>query len=353
MKSAAPSFFRRAAISGLAALLLLAGGAFPAVAEARPDACKPNGEPGPPVYRCAKEGDLLEVRLSDLHPTQAVLGFREIHYRLGRYEAGKDKVNKRFDDWCKASGLGDAKAADADARLDDPKSFTCELAPGAETEKSVEDMKAVVIGPGGEPYLVDGHHTLNAFFERKDGGADVLVRLKVLANLGALKSEEFWKTMQEKGWVWLRDGNGQPIAPKQLPKRLGLTHFADDPYRGLLYFQRDVSFKQDAANANFQELYWGQWLRRNPRFKLNSYRLDDFKDFIAADEAAGKLIAGLKGGDTVDSGLSARDLGRIDFDTGEFAKVSRSFCEDKPGKIGYAFYYYHNVLRHPPKLACR
>ena len=60
-----------------ALLLLLAGFSAMAVAE---------------DYRAAKPGDLLQVRLEQLHPTQAVVGYDQIYYKLGpshlRYQTG-------------------------------------------------------------------------------------------------------------------------------------------------------------------------------------------------------------------------------------------------------------------------
>ena len=57
------------------------------------------------VERCnATAGDLIDVRLDELLPTQPSLGYDEAYYKLGRYKFGKDAVNKRFDDWCERHG---------------------------------------------------------------------------------------------------------------------------------------------------------------------------------------------------------------------------------------------------------
>ncbi|MGB4137871.1 MAG: hypothetical protein WA971_14995, partial [Microbacterium sp.] len=74
---------------------------------------------------CAQPGDLIDVRIGDVLPTQPSLGYDEVYYKLGRYTLGKDKVNKKFDDWCEANGQGEAAAAAPEARLDDPTSFSC------------------------------------------------------------------------------------------------------------------------------------------------------------------------------------------------------------------------------------
>jgi hypothetical protein len=120
------------------------------------------------------------------------------------------------------------------ARLDEPSSFTCQLAVGKETPDTVAAMKTVVIGPGGEPFLTDGHHTLTAFFETADGGANLHVRLRVLANFSTLTRQDFWAQMEANKWVWLNDADGQPITVNKLPTGVGLANFGNDKYRPAL-----------------------------------------------------------------------------------------------------------------------
>jgi len=147
-----------AAIVTLTAATLLAAPA----AQAAPK-CPTPAKGTPAINMCAQRGDLLDVRIGDVLPTQPSLGYDEVYYKLGRYTLGKDKINKKFDDWCEANGQGEAAVADASARLDDPTSFTCTIPVGQETAESIAPMKTVVIGPGGKLYLTDGHHTLTSF----------------------------------------------------------------------------------------------------------------------------------------------------------------------------------------------
>ena len=51
-------------------------------------------------YCAAAEGDLLDVTLDVLHPTQPSLGYDEVYSRLGRYTIGKDASDQLFDAWC-------------------------------------------------------------------------------------------------------------------------------------------------------------------------------------------------------------------------------------------------------------
>lgn len=163
----------------------------------------------PQGTECARSGSIVDVRLEELRPTQPSLGHDAVLYRLGRYGAEKDKVNKKYVDWCQASGLSDAVSASPAASLTDPGSFACELRPGQETDDSRQKMKTVVIGPQGRPYLVDGHHTITAFRELPDGGPDLKVRLRVVGNLSGLDEQTFWERMRSRKWAWFEGPRGE------------------------------------------------------------------------------------------------------------------------------------------------
>jgi hypothetical protein len=287
-------------------------------------------------YRCAREGDLLDVRIGDVHPTQPSLGYDEVYYKLGRYTLGKDSLNKKFSDWCEADGRIDAVAAQAGARLDDPSSFTCRIVRGQETPDSMAPMKTVVIGPGGEPFLTDGHHTLTAFAETPDGGLNLHVRLRVLANFSRLSSNAFWSAMEDHQWVWLQEPSGSTIDAGDLPTSIGLANFADDGYRSLLYFGRDIGYAQN--NIPFQEFYWGVWLRdSNPDLAWDA---NDLASYLAAVDTFTHAQVALPPAATVAGGFTAADLDALaTWNTSEFAKLSKPYSDPKPGKLAYALEY--------------
>ncbi len=244
-------------------------------------------QPRNTAYLDAKPGDILEVRIEELTPTQAALGYDQIHYKLGRWQGDFDRptwqadaanqldylnrtVGKKFDDYCEDTGQGErahafqtieeAKAA----RLDQPDTFECKDPPGAHPDV----MKTVVVGWDGNLYLTDGHHSFTALREISDGGPKLPVWVKVDANFSdAPTREAFWQRMVDQNKTWLRDGNNQPITVDQLPTRLGLPNdteaggMQEDPYRSLVYFTRDIAY--DATDLpEFAEFLWGDWLRR-------------------------------------------------------------------------------------------
>lgn len=296
---------------------------------------------------CAAPDSLLDVRIGDVHPTQPSLGYDEVYYKLGRYSPSlsKDAVNKQFDDWCEANGQEEAASAPTGATVTDPSTFTCTVSVGSETADTIAPMKTVVIGPGGTLYLTDGHHTLTSFAEAD--GLDVHVRLRVLGNLSGLTETQFWQTMQDNKWVWLRDVSGHAITPAQLPQNVGLAQFEDDSARSIMYFARDIGYSADGA-VPFQEFYWGAWLRAHTELGLAAWDQDDWDASLALVKTITEAQVALAPTDVVDaeSGYTAADLST--FTTwndgkaatkGEWAKLSQPYSAEKPGKLAYMVAY--------------
>ncbi|ROQ67924.1 hypothetical protein EDD93_2374 [Streptomyces sp. 840.1] len=305
-----------------------------------------------------KAGDLLDVTLGRLHPTQPTVGFDQIYYKLGRYTATKDEangdLNKRFDDWCETNGQEKAASARPGATLSDASSFSCTVPLGEETAATRAAMKTVVVGPGGALYLTDGHHSLTSFLEAPDGGPGTHIRLRVVDNLSGLSTAAFWKTMQENKWVWLRDENNRPITTDQLPQHLGLAHFHDDRYRSLVYFTRDIGYQAPDGAAEFLEFQWGTWMRE--RVDLGTYDLAAPASYLSAIRAASEAMSATPGDTVVADGRTADELGRMaEWNNGkkptggEFGKLSAPISDAKPGKLAYALDYRSRVA---PAPAC-
>lgn len=322
---------------------VLVATAVPATAteERAPSCGHESGSGAGPVDAC-DEGDLLEVRLGDLHPTQPAVGDDQIHYKLGRYTLGKDEINKRFDDWCEANGQGGVDDADADARLTDPSTFDCDIDVGDESGDELAEMKTVVVGPGGVPYLTDGHHTFTSLLEV--AGPDVRVRVRVQDDLSTLSTAEFWKRMRADDRVWLRDADGSTITPDELPRRLGLEEMHDDELRGLVYFTKDIGYS--SPEALYAQFRWGNWISGDAPVDLSDWDRGDADSYLDAIRAVSEAQTDVDASDVVDGGYTASELGALEewndgdpADEGEFAKLSRPYSADAPGKLAYALEY--------------
>lgn len=282
----------------------------------------------------ARPGDVLGVPLAELRPTQGAIGYDQIYYTLGRWQADFDRptwqfdearhlqylratVGKKFDSYCAVTGQGGLAAGSLTsieslqaARLNQAGSFACTDAPGTHAQ----DLKTVVVGWNGKLYLTDGHHSLSSLYEAEDGGADLQVWVRVDANyyLGsqlsagltvktALRDADaptavpdatvaeaaFWQQMVAENKAWLRDGDNRPLVPAQLPSHLGLAGpgnpdgLQDDPYRALVYFARDIGY-DNGSLPEFAEFMWADWLRK---------RLDLSRYAVGAPAPASRILA--------------------------------------------------------------
>ncbi|HEY9271347.1 ParB/Srx family N-terminal domain-containing protein [Achromobacter sp.] len=337
------------------------------------------------AYLEAKPGDVIQVRIEELHATQSAIGYDQIYYKLGRWQgdfarptwAAKPEqqldylnrtVGKKFDDYCEDMGgseraqefqsIAEARAA----RLDQPATYTCKNAPGT----NAANLKTVVVGWDGNLYLTDGHHTFSSLREIADGGPKLPVWVKVDANYSSLpNAAAFWQRMVDERRAWLRDGQNQPITVDQLPARLGLASaqeaggMQEDRYRSLVYFTRDIAY----SNGNlpeFAEFLWGDWLRRQaaggqlpgldqyktvapaaPAQILAASTLDKSlvpaganDSYAAAVRDASLKMAALKDSDIVFDDRDAAGLGRIvlvpDAASGSPTKKARDTLEELP-----------------------
>lgn len=363
----------------LAALALVAVGyvapvnAVTVAAPAAPKGC--SQATGDKAKFCkVKAGTLLPLELRDLRPTQPSLGYDEVYYKLGRYSYGTlpvadggptkgDTINKKYDDWCEAYGLSGANAS---AVQDGTGSLPAEpdlraMSPGYCTDKQdTGPMKTAVVGPGGQMYLTDGHHTFTSFWQMPDGGPTTPVRVKVTDNFSNLSNAAFWKQMKADKKTWLYNVADQPIPPSKLPKQLGLKNFANDPYRGVLYFARDIGYKQSDQSPPFQEFYWGDWLRtlqgtdpsatfsrfdlKEGAWKSNGSWDEESDGFLAlVRNVATKINEVCPADPTISNGLTAQRLGCIDeFGTSAFTDVQYGYTNaagKKPGKVAYSLKY--------------
>jgi hypothetical protein len=152
--------------------------------------------------------------------------------------------------------------------------------------------------------------------------------------------------MEKQQWTWLRDTNDAVITPDKLPTSLGLSNFANDEYRAVLYFARDIGYEQRASNATFLEFYWGRWLRAHPSIKLANYNLKDLTSYISLVKTLSQAQAALTDASVVSDGKTATQLGKLSAwnagaaeTAGEFAKLSQPYSASKPGKLAYMLEY--------------
>jgi hypothetical protein len=188
----------------------------------------------------AREPRLLPVPILSLRPTQMTVGIREVKEKRKHWRKFKSKTKQE-----KVLGT---------------------------------HMIPVVLGPGGERYVVDHHHLARALHD--EGVKDVLV--SVIADLSMVKPGEFWSVLDHKRWVYPYDGRGVRHQYNDIPK--DVTKLKDDPYRSLAGELRRVGgYSKDTLP--FSEFLWADFLRNRVSRKLVGA---DFEDAIAKALALAK-----------------------------------------------------------------
>ncbi|WP_145510070.1 ParB/Srx family N-terminal domain-containing protein [Yersinia rochesterensis] len=268
----------------------------------------------------AKSGDIIQIKLSELHPTQIAVGKLQIAGDLADYAHDSKRL---FNELCKVQGAGKLAEMNASSTPKDPYSYRCKLAIG--TKKA--DMNTVDIGPAGKLYLTDGHHAFNSFWDVPGGGGDVTLSVLVGQNVSrdsngkALTQAQFEQKMTELKHFLPIDAEGKPITFSQLPNTLGMSGFQDDPYRSMLYYLRGISYDKSDKNLNpetgkpypavpFLEFYWGQLLQN--KMDLKHYNLHKQDDYIKALKDAAVLMVNVPKQQLIGhSGQTAAALGQM------------------------------------------
>jgi fibronectin-binding autotransporter adhesin len=111
------------------------------------------------------------------------------------------------------------------------------LTPAQLQANLLTDIEPVVIGPGGQLFLTDGHHTFTALENSIFGPSNPNVFVNVIANFSNLTTAQFFAQMQAMSFLLpLNDGVPLPVnTATGAPFPSMLTGLTSDPYRGLEY----------------------------------------------------------------------------------------------------------------------
>ena len=121
-----------------------------------------------------------------------------------------------------------------------------------------------------------------------------------------------------------------------------MKQFANDQYRGVLFFARDIGYSQDDNTPAFQEFYWGHWLRTqtDPSVDPNDFALTEFNPYLTLVGNVAKAMVALPGDAKITDTLDANALGRLDaFGEKAFEALSQPLSAPKPGKLAIALEY--------------
>ncbi|AOS44423.1 3-phytase precursor [Lacunisphaera limnophila] len=182
-------------------------------------------------------GAAYRIEASALHPTQFSHGWREVVYKAAKINA---------------------------------------MTPAEVKAYLIDKDVPVVIGPGGVPYMTDGHHTLRSLLE--SSAPDKTAYGHILANWSALPPEEFWSRMQANNYTYLQDAAGQVQPPSALPASLLVMQ--RDAWRGLAWGVMKANGFHERKDIYFQEFRWADYFRT--RIQWDDADDDAFDDAVKA-----------------------------------------------------------------------
>ncbi|MCM8595193.1 ParB/Srx family N-terminal domain-containing protein [Accumulibacter sp.] len=173
----------------------------------------------PDIDENSPQGTVGCLRLSQLKPTQNAVGMDEVNAKV-------KKIKAKNDDQL--------------------------------TDYLLPRTVPVIIGNGGQYYLIDHHHLTKSLWMAK---GDMAIPVLVMRNWAPIKGDRFWKAMAGSNWVYPFDAMGAgPFNPVTLKQHV--TDLDNDLYRSLSWVVREAyGYVKDPNNAIFAEFKWGTFFR--------------------------------------------------------------------------------------------
>ena len=155
-------------------------------------------------------------------------------------------------------------------------------------EDLIDEIEPAVVGPDGQLYLLDGHHTFTALLDSSWGASNPTVYVNIVANYSSDTEQQFVAQMEANNW-WLplNDGVPETVNPNTgSPIPTSLTGLTNDVYRGLEYSilkQKDSRLFKNADNIS------GETGASTPGLDKMTGAYSDFLEAAAYQDADGGL----------------------------------------------------------------
>ncbi len=191
----------------------------------------------------SKQGSICKVLISQLRPTQNGIGLDEINTK-------RKKIRK------KGKELAQLK------------------------DYLVLRTIPIVIGNGGQFYLIDHHHLAYAVWKEFK---DIYLPVKVVKNWSQIECYSFWKAMFKSNWLYPYSGNGAgPLCPDELKSHV--KDLENDVYRSLSWIiRKKYGYVKSPQNAIFAEFKWGNFFRHRIFFEKQIKEKMKIEDLILKD----------------------------------------------------------------------
>lgn len=257
------------------------------------------------VYATPKlNNNVVQVQLGHLAPTQSVVAHEQIAIKLAQYQRDPTVL---YHDLCQTAGRGALVAFSDTSSPQQSNSYQCEYPQTASA--NLNALPTVVQSPSGQLYLTDGHHTLSAWYDLPDGGAEMIISAHVVKVYTAMAPQQFWQQMQQEGNTWLYDSEGRAITYAALPKQLGRASLQNDPFRAAMFFLRGGVWQKPTPAIPFVEFYWAQHLKAQPALQFPGYQ--DAVDYVRWLDRINDYLAHLAADTPIYGTFTAQQLGLV------------------------------------------
>ena len=279
-----------------------------------------------------QSGDIIQVPLHTLRPTQPAVAHDQIAANLARFRLNRDAL---FTELCASAGRGRLRVFSAESQPTLAQSYQCEHA--HPQPANAADINPVVLGPDQQLYLIDGHHTFSTFMDMPEGGSELLVTVRLQQVYHDISLAEFWQHMQANAHTWLFDEQGQAIRYQALPTQLGRKHLANDPFRAAMFFLRGGVWQKPNPAIPFVEFYWAQYLKDQPQLAFPGY--SDAATYTQWLERLAQHLSALSPDTLIHGQFTAAQLGLIP--TQKLTFTAHLLCQPKQdgavlGRLGLA-----------------
>ena len=169
-----------------------------------------------PCTISSQTGDVCEVQIANLFPTQFNVGLREVNERAQKFQAMSAQKLQAY---------------------------------------IAANPALVVIGPGGRVYCTDKQHLAHAL---QDIGVTSMLG-SVQGNLANLSELDFLQGMKSNAWVYLYNLGKGPLDFAQLPK--SIAAMGDDPFRSLAWYVRGQGGYTKSTAVAYADFQWADFFR--------------------------------------------------------------------------------------------
>lgn len=223
--------------------------------------------------------NIVKLNISELHPTQPSIGYRQVMYKTNGYLKNPTKI---LDNYCQNIGAGKLTNSNEHSNLKDINSFECQY----KVATHPEEMKTAVQAPNGQYYLTDGHHFVAELAKNID--LNVPVYVVVTPDMRYTKTmAQFAREMKKRKLTWLQVGN-QTIKFSELPTNFAKGQLKNDEYRSLMFFLRNIAFDKPNVAPPFYEFYMAKWM--SSKISLKDLSLDSEEKYALALKSVGMAM---------------------------------------------------------------